>query len=82
MFYQAAELIGTKMILNKFNAYIQLSDMVKVRDSGILPKLNGTTGELLWVDERTEAIMTYALCNFANVACMGYMVTVYSLFLL
>ena len=78
MFYQAAELIGTKIFLNEFIAYIELSDMTKVRDSGTFPKVNGTTGELLWVDERTEAILTYALCGFANFGALGNMVAGFS----
>ena len=74
MFLQAAELIGTKIFLNEFIAYIELSDMAKVRDSGTFPKVNSTTGELLWIDERTEAILTYALCGFANIGSLGTMV--------
>ena len=71
-------MIGTKIFLNEFIAYIQLSEMTKVRDSGIFPKANGTTGELLWVNERTEAILTYALCGFANFGALGNMVAGFS----
>ena len=47
--------------------------MLKQRDSGHVPMRDPTTGQLNWVDERTEAIVTYALCGFANFASMGIM---------
>ena len=25
----------------------------------------------MWIDERTEAIVTYALCGFANIGSLG-----------
>ena len=52
--------------------------MAKIRDSGTFPKVNSSTGELLWVDERTEAILTYALCGFANFGALGNMVAGFS----
>jgi len=31
------------------------------------------TNELNWVDERTEAILTFALCGFTNFGSIGIM---------
>ena len=47
--------------------------MIKLRDNGTFPKFDPVTGETLWVDERTEAIVTYALCGFANIGSLGVM---------
>ncbi|XP_076825301.1 sodium/nucleoside cotransporter 1-like [Clavelina lepadiformis] len=71
--FKAAELIGTKIFLNEFIAYQSLAEMIKLRDSGIAPKLQPDTGVVNWVDEHTEAIVTYALCGFANFGSIGIM---------
>ena len=47
--------------------------MLKMRDSGEVPLKNPSTGDVNWVDERTEAIVTYALCGFANIGSLGIM---------
>ena len=47
--------------------------MIKLRDSGIVPKIQPDTGVVNWVDEHTEAIVTYALCGFANFGSVGIM---------
>lgn len=44
-----------------------------MRDNGTVPKIDPVTGDVNWVDERTEAIITYALCGFANVGSLGIM---------
>jgi len=69
--FKAAELIGVKIFLNEFIAYEDLSEMLVARDNGTIPKLDPVTGDVNWVDERTEAIITYALCGFANVGSIG-----------
>lgn len=53
----AGGLIGTKIILNEFIAYIDLA---------ALPK--GT------LSLKTETILTYALCGFANVGSLGILI--------
>ena len=35
--------------------------------------INNITGEVNWVDEKSEAIVTYALCGFANIGSLGIM---------
>ena len=69
---QAAELIGIKIFLNEFIAYEDLSEMLDMRDNGTFPKFD-ENGDVNWVDERTEAIITYALCGFANIGSIGFM---------
>ncbi|XP_076825166.1 sodium/nucleoside cotransporter 1-like [Clavelina lepadiformis] len=71
--FKAGELIGKKIFLNEFIAYQSLAEMIKLRDSGIVPKIQPDTGVVNWVDEHTEAIVTYALCGFANFGSVGIM---------
>ena len=47
--------------------------MIDRRDNGTIPAVDPITGEVNWVDERTEAIITYALCGFANFGSIGIM---------
>ena len=65
--------MGTKIFLNEFVAYELLGEMIEKRDNGTIPMRDPVTGKLNWVDERTEAIITYALCDFANVGSIGIM---------
>nr|XP_009860473.1 sodium/nucleoside cotransporter 1-like isoform X1 [Ciona intestinalis] len=69
--FKCAELIGSKIFLNEFYAYEALSDMLQIRDTGTVPHVDPVTGVVYWVDERSEAIVTYALCGFANVSSVG-----------
>jgi len=71
--FKAAELIGIKIFLNEFIAYEDLSEQLDMRDNGTVPKIDPVTGDVNWVDERTEAIITYALCGFANIGSLGIM---------
>ena len=50
------QLLGEKMVLNEFIAFISLEKMI---DEGLL------------INERTIIITTYALCGFANFGSMG-----------
>jgi len=71
--FKAAELIGVKIFLNEFIAYEDLSEMLDKRDNGTIPRIDDVTGDVNWIDERTEAVITYALCGFANVGSIGIM---------
>ena len=42
-----------------------------MRDSGIISLTDPVTGELNWVDEKTEAILTSAMLGFANFGTTG-----------
>ena len=39
---------------------------MEARDNGTLPLKDPNTGKLNWIDERTEEILTYALCSFGS----------------
>ncbi|XP_076824625.1 sodium/nucleoside cotransporter 1-like [Clavelina lepadiformis] len=71
---KCSELIGVKIFLNEFIAYEDLAAMLTLRDSGTVPKVDPVTGAVNWIDERSEAIITYALCGFANIGSIGLMI--------
>ena len=52
----AGQLLGEKLVLNEFIAYISLSEMLQ---EGII------------VEQKTIVICTFALCGFANLSSMG-----------
>jgi nucleoside permease NupC len=54
---KVARLIGTKIFLNEFVAYQNLSELLKEEPRGI--------------SKRAELIATYALCGFSNVGSIG-----------
>ncbi len=59
----AGELLGTKMVVNEFVAYLDMGSVLrgeKVRE------LADGTQQTVAMSERTEIIMTYALCGFSN----------------
>jgi CNT family concentrative nucleoside transporter len=55
---EAGQLLGIKMAANEFVAYAQLSEWMK-SDSAVQ------------LTARSEAILTYALCGFANFSSIG-----------
>ena len=59
----AGELLGTKMAVNEFLAYVQLGEIL----DGKRTFVNGDgVEESIQLSERTSVIMTYALCGFSN----------------
>ncbi|MBI4356921.1 MAG: NupC/NupG family nucleoside CNT transporter [Gammaproteobacteria bacterium] len=52
---EIGNLLGTKLMINEFVAYLNLKDLVE-------------TGE---ISERSRIIATYALCGFANIGSIG-----------
>jgi len=64
-------LIALKFFGNEFLAFDALSKLIKARDKGTIPVRDPLTGELNWVDERTEAILTYSICGFATFTSVG-----------
>jgi len=54
----AGELLGTKMFANEFVAYEQLSQWMK-------------SSSPVQLQDRSETILTYALCGFSNFASIG-----------
>ncbi|KAK2842260.1 hypothetical protein Q5P01_012460 [Channa striata] len=69
--FTVAELIGTKLFLNEFVAYENLSKMKSNRLSGMDEIIGGARQ---WISVRSEIITTYALCGFANFSSLGIMI--------
>ena len=59
--------------MNEFIAYQDLQTLNTARDSGYVPHIDPVDGTANWIEERSEAIITYALCGFANVGSLGIM---------
>lgn len=55
---KAGQLLGMKMVANEFVAYSQFSEWIK-------------PGSGVELDPRTQIILTYALCGFANFSSIG-----------
>ena len=60
----AGELLGKKMVVNEFIAY---TDMAQILDG----KVTDPTGQVVSISDRTEIILTYALCGFSNFGAIG-----------
>ena len=60
----AGELLGKKMVVNEFIAYLDLS---KVVEQGF----ENSQGEVVELSDRTKTILTYALCGFSNFGAIG-----------
>ena len=60
----SGQMLGTKMVVNEFVAYVDLSNFTNgnVLDSN---------KEVITISERTEIILTYALCGFSNFGAIG-----------
>ncbi|XP_077999989.1 solute carrier family 28 member 3-like [Glandiceps talaboti] len=56
-----AELIGIKLFINEFVAYVRLAEIMN----------NGDIGEEPSISNRSEVIATYILCGFDNISSMG-----------
>ena len=61
----AGELLGTKMVVNEFLAYMDLGSYM----SGAVK--NPDTKEVVRISRRSEIILTYALCGFSNFGAIG-----------
>lgn len=59
----SGELLGTKMVVNEFLAYNDLGVALKDLENGVE---NAPA-----ISERTEVILTYALCGFSNFGAIG-----------
>ncbi|CAJ1056734.1 sodium/nucleoside cotransporter 1 [Xyrichtys novacula] len=66
-----AELIGTKLFLNEFVAYENLSELQHKRLTGGDEFIDGVKQ---WISVRSEIITTYALCGFANFSSLGIVI--------
>ena len=62
--YKSGEILGTKMVVNEFVAYLDLIDVMDQM------KTQGASAPIQ-LSERTQIILTYALCGFSNFASVG-----------
>lgn len=60
----AGNLIGQKLILNEFVAYIGLAPYLQ-------PDAQVVAAGLTPIDQRTQAILSFALCGFANISSIA-----------
>jgi concentrative nucleoside transporter, CNT family len=58
--FKSGEILGTKMVVNEFVAYL---DLAEIKSAG--------PGATVTMSERTQIILTYALCGFSNFASIG-----------
>ncbi|XP_023566448.1 sodium/nucleoside cotransporter 1 isoform X3 [Octodon degus] len=65
-----AELLGTKLFLNEFVAYQELSEYKRRRLAGAEEWVGARKQ---WISVRAETLATFALCGFANVSSIGIM---------
>ncbi|MEL7497163.1 MAG: nucleoside transporter C-terminal domain-containing protein [Planctomycetota bacterium] len=60
----AGELLGKKVVVNEFIAYLDLSAIVN-------GEVTDADGNVVQLSERTVVILTYALCGFSNFGAIG-----------
>ncbi len=63
----AGVLLGEKMAINEFVAYLHLGDIEK----GVFTQSVDGQDEVVKISDRTHVILTYALCGFSNFAAIG-----------
>ena len=63
----AGELLGKKMVVNEFVAYLGLAE-VNVADASAAA---GEAAQGVTISERSKVILTYALCGFSNFGAIG-----------
>ena len=61
----SGELLGTKMVVNEFVAYLDLGTIL----SGDV--VDPETKEVVQISQRSKVILTYALCGFSNFGAIG-----------
>ena len=60
----SGQMLGTKMVVNEFVAYVDLSNFAN-------GKVLDNQQEVVSLSERTQVILTYALCGFSNFGAIG-----------
>lgn len=60
----SGQILGTKMVVNEFVAYLDLGKIIADMNA------NGANATVT-LSERTQVILTYALCGFSNFASIG-----------
>ena len=59
----SGQMLGTKMVVNEFVAYLDLGSVLKGQMI--------VDGQPVTISERTEVILTYGLCGFSNFGAIG-----------
>lgn len=62
--YKSGEILGTKMVVNEFVAYLDLANIKRQAEGDL-------AGSSVTLSDRTQVILTYALCGFSNFASIG-----------
>ncbi len=62
--YKSGEILGTKMVVNEFVAYLDLANIKRQAEGDL-------AGSGVTLSDRTQVILTYALCGFSNFASIG-----------
>ena len=67
--FQAGSLMGTKLVANEFVAYNTLSSFLPSTDPSVIKEVALVNGHVM--SAKTIAIVSFALCGFANFGSMG-----------
>jgi CNT family concentrative nucleoside transporter len=67
--FQAGSLMGTKLVANEFVAYNTLSSFLPSTDPSVIKQVALVNGHPM--SAKTIAIVSFALCGFANLGSMG-----------
>jgi concentrative nucleoside transporter, CNT family len=67
--FQAGSLMGTKLVANEFVAYNTLSSFIPSTDPNVIKEVALVNGHVM--SAKTIAIVSFALCGFANFGSMG-----------
>ena len=67
--FQAGSLMGTKLVANEFVAYNNLSAFLPSTDPSVIKQVALVNGHAM--SAKTIAIVSFALCGFANFGSMG-----------
>lgn len=62
--HASGQMLGTKMVVNEFIAYVDLGSYVN-------GNVVDAEGGVVEISERTRVILTYALCGFSNFGAIG-----------
>ena len=69
--FKTAEVMSQHYFLNSFVAFSTVQKMRMARDSARLPRTDPLTGASNWISERTEMMVVYFCCSFANIGSIG-----------
>merc|ERR1712029_650367 len=68
---ESSLLVGQKTVFNEYIAFTELGILIENRKDG-LPRCD-CVGNIKWLSERSETLITYSICGFSNLGAMGIM---------